>query len=216
MDIARIVLEYVQALAWPVVSLTLVLLFRRELASLVATIQRARLPGGVQLDWKRELEAAEAVAQRIEESTEVRGAPQLTGVLGPLVQKAGNLGLQTSLSGYDFSYYFQLAETDPNLALAGLRMELERMLQNLANVHEVSFDPYSTSANALARKLSQLGILPREQEHLLRRVVSLANAALHGRDVSREDSLRAIDAAEPLRRFYLNWLAKLTERQIQK
>jgi len=42
------------------------------------------------------------------------------------------LGLAPMLSGLDIAYYRAKAETDPVLALAGLRIDLETMMRNVA------------------------------------------------------------------------------------
>ncbi len=75
-------------------------------------------------------------------------------------------------------------------------MELERMLQNMATISNFKFDKYRTSPGQFSRQLKAEGILGENEYSLLRTVIDVANAALHGRDVSKQDALRTIDSSK--------------------
>jgi hypothetical protein len=64
MGIATLILGYVQALVWPLVVLTSVLLFRTQLRTILWRLQRADLPGGVSLNFQQEVQAASALARQ--------------------------------------------------------------------------------------------------------------------------------------------------------
>jgi len=49
-----------------------------------------------------------------------------------------HLGLRPSPSGLDMSYYRSLADQDPNVTLAGLRIEIDILARNLAKGFNVS------------------------------------------------------------------------------
>ncbi len=206
MDVAKLALEYLKALSWPIVTLIGILVFRRELQLLFRSLQRLRLPGGTELDWEKKLAKAEAVAAEIERAPAQQEVSKAGFDVAALVAKSDRLGFLRSASDFKLDYYFKLATEDPNVALAALRMELERMLQNLATANKVEFDPYHTSPGGFSRLLRAKGVIPPDQYELLRRVVDVANDALHGRDVTREQAFRTIDSAGPLFRFYLSWL----------
>ncbi len=202
MELARLILEYVKVLAWPLVAGSGLWIFRGELRRLVATVQHLKLPGGAEVDWQKQLRAAEMAAEKVE-------AKQLPAVASPerprtdLVMKMQARGLLVSPSEYDLSYYRRLTGTDPNLALAGLRMELDRMLQNLASLYGVEYDRLRASPGRFPGLLRAQGVLEADEYDLLRSIVNVANAALHGKDVSKEDALRTIDSAEVFRDAYL-------------
>lgn len=54
MEIAKLILEYVRALIWPVTVLTLSLFFRNEVKRVFARVRKAVLPGGVSVDLQEE------------------------------------------------------------------------------------------------------------------------------------------------------------------
>lgn len=210
MDTAELILEYLKALMWPAVALLAILLFKRELRELFGSVQRLRLPGGTELDWQKKLAEVEAAADKVESVTSVIDPSWNTkDRFQEQVKKTDQKGLQRSATDFDFSYYAQIAESDPNLSLAGLRMELERMLQNLAVANNIDINQHRTSPGRFSGMLRRMGILPEDQYHLLRTIIVVANGALHGRDVSKEDALRTIESAELFKQFYLSWLEKL-------
>ncbi len=59
MDIARLVLEYVQALVWQAVAVFGLLVFRQPLTAILQRLKGAGLPGGVSLDFDQEVRDAQ-------------------------------------------------------------------------------------------------------------------------------------------------------------
>jgi hypothetical protein len=59
-EIAKLVLEYLLVLIWPVAVLAIVLAFRKQLVGLLARIRHAELPGGVAIDLVQEIQEAKA------------------------------------------------------------------------------------------------------------------------------------------------------------
>ena len=79
----------------------------------------------------------------------------------------------------DLPTYLAVKGLDPELALVGLRIEIERRLQRLAEHHGVA-DDAQRSAGKLARALEEAGVLPREIVFALTEVIKAGNAASHG------------------------------------
>ncbi len=75
--------------------------------------------------------------------------------------------------------YIQIRTTDPNLALVGLRIEIESRLNQLAQLADVHFNRTSALSH-LIRALEQRGILSDTQATGLRQLVTAGNAAAHG------------------------------------
>ena len=67
-----------------------------------------------------------------------------------------NLGLKPSPSGLQIAYYHNLVETDPRLAFAALRMDLELMMKNLAKGFAIETSERE-SIGRLNRKLFDKG-----------------------------------------------------------
>jgi hypothetical protein len=100
----------------------------------------------------------------------------------------------------EFSF-LAVSELDPNLALVGLRVELEKRLRKLAKANDL---PASRPLPQLTNELQQAGVLSAEQAAGLRDLIALGNGAAHGLDVSASagrvavefgpDVLRVLDA----------------------
>src|SRR5690606_33201444 len=81
-------------------------------------------------------------------------------------------------------YSFQLvADEDPNLALAGLRIEIERRLSQIAEAKGLA--TRNASVGKLIRELSDQGALRQEERAVLMDMIGLLNSAVHGADVDR-------------------------------
>lgn len=208
MEIAKLILEYIKALAWPGVTLGAALVFRRELSALFARLEHVKLPGGAELDWKRQLQAVEQAAEKVEARQPPPALPPPEGQRLKIISAIGTADLPRSPSDYDFGYYRKLSETDPNLALAGLRMELERMLQNLARISGLDFQPHRTSPGRFSGLLRSRGLLDSDEYELLRSIINVANSAVHGQSVSQQDALKTIESAEVFLGLYLEKMAE--------
>jgi hypothetical protein len=89
-------------------------------------------------------------------------------------------------------YSFQLvAATDPNLALAGLRIELERRLDALARAH--GYDGPARGIGNLLRYLNSRELINGAERNLLNDLAALLNAAVHGAEVDAMAAERALD-----------------------
>ncbi|MFZ0798049.1 MAG: hypothetical protein WCA13_18105 [Terriglobales bacterium] len=205
MDIAKLVLEYVKALAWPLTVIALSLSFRSEIKRLLARLRKAVLPGGVSFDLQEEVREVKELSEKVESApTERRKKPGI-----PLTEanaRMMKLGLAPMLSGLDIGYYRSMAETDPVLSLAGLRIDLETMMRNVAIGFKLQFAPSWPVSRVLAR-LREAGAITPDQMQLAQKIFSVCNQAVHGRFVSREEAEDVIKAAEVLFRQYLAWLS---------
>lgn len=128
-------------------------------------IKSAELPGGVKIEFQDVKEAAEKIT---------RHAITVGGVTIELPEP----GL------------LAIADQDPNLALVGLRIEIDKRIRALAEAHGVST---RLPLPRLTTQLAELGILDREIASGLRDLVALGNQAAHGTPVSRDAALSAVD-----------------------
>jgi hypothetical protein len=112
------------------------------------------------------------------------------------------LGLAPMLSGIDIAYYRAKAETDPVLALAGLRIDFETMMRNVALGFKVKLASSGPISRLLAR-LQEAGAITSDQTQLAQKIFNVCNQAMHGRFVSREEAEDVIKAAEVLFKQYL-------------
>ena len=74
--------------------------------------------------------------------------------------------------------YLDVRERDPNLALVGLRIEIEKRLRNIAERHGV--ESRNPSVGALMRALTQHEVIPGSIRSALEEIIRAGNAAAHG------------------------------------
>jgi len=207
MEVVKLILEYVRALVWPATVLFLSLLFRSEIKRVFARLRKAALPGGISVDLQEEVRQVKQLSEKVESAAppgdrkRTPGIPQ-TEANSRMIQ----LGLRPSPSGLDLSYYREIAERDPILALAGLRIQLETWFRNVAQGFKVGTKPFDSMNRVLAHLRDAIAVTP-DQVMLARRVLSFCNEAIHGGDVSRDQALDVIGAAGVLARDYLAWLS---------
>ncbi len=207
MEIAKLILEYIRAMIWPTTVLALSFFFRGEIRKVFARLRKAVLPGGVSIDLQEEVREVKQLSERVESAPlpadrkKSPGIPQ-TEANARLIQ----LGLRPSPSGLDLSYYREISERDPILALAGLRIELETWFRNVAQWSKVNMRPFDSMNRILARLRDANAVTP-DQVTLARRVLSFCNQAIHGGDVTKEQAIDIIGAASVLARDYLAWLS---------
>jgi hypothetical protein len=163
------------------------------------------LPGGVSIDLQEEVQEVKQLSEKIQSappSEKLRTTPNI-----PLTEanaRMMKLGLAPTLSGLDISYYRARVETDPVLALAGLRIDLETLARNLSIGFKLQ---PSGSLYTLLARLKEAGAITPDQMQLGLKIAKVCNQAMHGQLASREEAEDVIDAAEILFRQYLAWLS---------
>jgi len=91
----------------------------------------------------------------------------------------------------------ELVESDPSLALAKVRIELERKIKILADVYlknKLKFNSLKNSVHELAKK----EIIDKNLELLLCDIINVANRSIHGEDISKRNAIKLINIAEKI------------------
>lgn len=117
-----------------------------------------------------------------------------------------NLGLSPSPSGLELSYYRNLIEQDPTIALAGLRIELETILKNLAKRFNIPINKHD-GASVITFKLREKSAITSQQEELIGQIIKLCNTAIYGIKVTSSQAEEIFEIAEVLRDQYISWLS---------
>jgi len=155
-------------LIWPSLSIdwiTLALLVVAILPWLAPLFKSVEFPGG----WKIEFQELQKAKENADKA----------GLLAPL-----------STVAVAPEYSFQvIADDDPNLALAGLRIEIEKRLLQLAESKGIQVQ--RASVGRLMKLLAEQGVLVQEEYVVLADMIGLLNSAVHGASVDR----RAVDWA---------------------
>ena len=161
---------------WPGISIdaiTLALIVIAILPWLTPLVKSLELPGG----WKVEFQDLERVKSRAD--------------------TAGLLAAKPSKAEESFSFQ-SIAERDPNLALAGLRIEIEKRLAKLAEVSGIEQRGRAMGVGQLLRALTQHEVLTNDERSILADMVNMLNAAVHGASVDRRSADWAIDTGPRL------------------
>ena len=144
-------------------SIDLVLIAFAVIPWLSSLIHRAELPGGFKIEFRAIQDAGAKITGQKSESRESE-TPQL--------------------------FFLGIADADPNLALVGLRIEIERRLRALAR--EVSLDDRQPLMR-LFRQLQKEGVVSDPVLSGVQELVMFGNHAAHGAQVDRATVAWAMD-----------------------
>lgn len=209
MELAKLILEYIRVLIWPFTILIVVYVFRNQVNNLINRIRKADFPGGISIEtFPNELKEAKELSAKVEEEIKPSMEAQSHAVI-PLTEandRMLKLGLAPSASGLEFSKYRVLAEQDPNLALAGIRIEIETMLKNVAKGFNVVIDERD-GAGIVAKKLNEKGAITNRQFELIKSIINLCNTAVHGERITKKQAEDVLDIAAVLIDQYILWLS---------
>lgn len=149
-------------------AITLALFLVAIIPWLTPIFKSLELPGG----WKVEFQELEKAKDKVE--------------------KAGLLSKEVEFipGSHDFSFQM-VANEDPNLALAGLRIEIEKRLYNIAESKNIK--SYNKSVRQLLTVLSQNNILNNEERAVIADLIVLLNRAVHGAEVDNKAAQWAIE-----------------------
>lgn len=153
-------------------------------------LRSAKLPGGTSLEFKDELSKAQEIERRVEERE-----PEYSEEHVPHWSEALRL--------FDVpDHVREMALDDPNLALAGLRIEIHRALRNATEVlwrvwNQPPIGP--ASPEKLLRKIAETGtFLDDEQHDLLEAILRLTKRAVEGEHVDGLAALSVFEMADTL------------------
>jgi hypothetical protein len=210
MEIAKLVLEYIQALIWPGIILFIAIYFKNETSALLGRIKSATLPGGVSFDLNDKIQEVKALSNEVQETVSAKQERNKGKPTIPLTEANSRLiklGLRPSPSGMDMNYYLDIASQDPNLALAGLRIDVDILVRNLAKGFGIPVDDKRNSTVRILKKLLEDNCIYQSQYELAVKVLSLCNQAIHGSPMTYEQAQSVIVSAEALVDDYIAWMS---------
>jgi hypothetical protein len=92
--------------------------------------------------------------------------------------------------------YGYTAQEDPNLALAGLRIEIERRLRAIADAK--GWEAQRVPVRQVMRQLASEGVISKHEESVLDELMGLLNSAVHGAQVAPESARWAAETGPRL------------------
>jgi hypothetical protein len=134
-------------------------------------LESLELPGGFKVQYRHVQSAGQAL---VDAAAEV----QPLGEVGPVLPER--------------PAYLEVASSDPNLALVGLRIELEKRLRDLARRSGIS-DADRLSLRRLLDLLRNQGVLGQKEAAALADLIASGNNAAHGANVEPSVSAWAFE-----------------------
>lgn len=211
MEILRITVELLKVLAWPVVAGITIYLFKDEIRLLLKRPWKAQLPGGISIETLPEKieeakDRAADVQREVDERFKDKNISKISIAVDDVNKKLLERGLEPSPSGLDLKYYERLIAEDPNLAMAALRIDIEKMLRNLAKGFKIELRRNEQSATGLVRALLRANAITQNQFRLLNDVLEICNAAVHGLAITSSDTYSVLEIVKVLRDDFVAWL----------
>jgi hypothetical protein len=159
---------------------------------------KAKFPGG-EFIFRDKIEKAEELVQK---SIEIAEEAERDGKTKPL-----------PFETFQLSQVREVLEYDQVLALAALRIEIERKLRLLGVFLKIS-ENKREPLNKLIVLFGETELLSIEQISALREILNMCNKAIHGHEVTADEAREIIDLAEELNRtFSAGYSIDLTANQ---
>lgn len=209
-ELLKIILDFVGVIAWPIITLIIVIVYKEAAFKFLSRARKVELPGGVSFEAvENDIKEAKGLAKEIEEER----SPKLQGIINKEVNGQDNkvnqrmieLSLRPSPSGLNLDYYRNIAETNTNLALAGLRLDFEIMLRNLAKGFDIAVSDREPVSRVISTLYEDNAITLRQKE-FIDIVFKISNAAIHGAPISKEQVYEVLRIAQVLVDDYVAWL----------
>lgn len=138
-------------------------------------VKSLELPGGLKIELQDVKAATDKISYSVDTPANVRAEELSTQDVGSL------------------SFIGKVAEQDPNLALVGLRIEIEKVLVELAEAAGMATE--RRGVGALLSELSRRGLIPDTAASGLIELIDLGNQAAHGATVSPNAAAWALTQA---------------------
>ncbi|MGI4750540.1 MAG: DUF4145 domain-containing protein [Janthinobacterium lividum] len=208
-ELLKIILDFIGTVIWPIIIVILVSLFKTQIREFFTRAKKLELPGGFSVEIENDIQQAKELATEIktDRKPEIEKFIKEKGVRfqSDANMKMLQLGLTPSPSGLDLNYYKSISETDPRLAIVGLRSDLEIMLRNLAKGFSISIKEKDSAAKIVSL-LYENGAITSKQFEFMNTLFRIGNAAAHGIQISREQTIEVLEIAEVLVKDYIAWL----------
>lgn len=102
---------------------------------------------------------------------------------------------------FDLSNTRSLLESDPVLALASLRIEIEKKLKSSIYFMNLDVDN-NFSISKTINILYKQNILSKDQTEALKLIIEMCNKAIHGISISKEEALEIIEITDELNKSF--------------
>ena len=159
---------------------TVIILFILCIPFLSQFLKRAKVPGA-EFEFREEIESTEKVVKQSVEKSKSK----TDGKIRPLPFETFNTRTVK-----------MLLDSDPILALASLRIEIERKLRRA--MKHFKLPDQKITLSKIIEDLMERGILHPEQVTALRKIIEMCNKAIHGYDITKDEAREIVYLTEEL------------------
>lgn len=151
------------------------------------------------------LKKAKFPGAEFEFKEEIRETQKLVDLSVEKAKENESAGIGNVLKFETFKLYGirELLDSDPVLALAGLRIEIERKLKLAAHFLDIPINKRYSILKML-EVFNKNEFLSSDQINALRNIVTMCNEAIHGSLISKQEAKEIIDLAEELNKSFSN------------
>jgi len=167
-------------------SITILILCILSIPFVAQYLRKAKFPGA-EFEFKEEIRETQKLVQRSVEQAEK-------------AESAGEAKI-LPFETFRLSAVRELLDSDPVLALAALRIEIEKKLRTAADFLDLPIRD-KLSISKLIEVVSRKDLLSFEQITALRKIINMCNKAIHGSLISNEEAREIIDLAEELNKTF--------------
>lgn len=164
----------------PIDGITVSLLGLLLFVWLLPYVESFKMPGGTEVKLRDMVEKAEESRDKVKI---------------PLKKKEGALTEKEKIYSEGKQLRIELVDQYPHLALAGMRIEIEKRLRQLARFHKVVFVP-NIESGQLLRALMHIGVLDPKLGPMLSEVIAIGNVAVHADQLDMTTANRALELGE--------------------
>jgi hypothetical protein len=161
MEIAKIILDFISAIIWPVVVITIVLMFRKQISNRLQDIKELELPGG----FKATLNEVKKFVVGSKEVSEKK-------VSAKLVEHSFELNITNDLQ----------------LSVFNARINIEKEISRMIQLSQLGFEFQEINILNKIDKLSELKWINNDTKDSLRKFISITNQVVHSQ-IKSEDEL---------------------------
>ena len=206
MEVPELILKYVDTLVWPVVTVFILIYFKNDLSKLFDRAKKIELPGGISIEaFERKLEQAKRLEKEIRAEKLQAAATDRQQETTQDNMKTTDPGSIPSVRRLDVDLYRELAKSDQQLAVAGLRIDLELMIKKLAAGFGLQLKG-DESPSKVINLLFEEGYLNLRQAEYINTILQLSSYALRSDRVTPEQIYSLINLSKTFIEGYNTWL----------
>ncbi len=180
--ILGVVLMFIQMVWNKVDSTILILYFLLTIPVIAQYLSKAKIPGA-EFEFKKDISKTEELVKiSIDKANE---------------EAVYDIDESKYYNVFELSMTKELLKSDPVLAIASLRIEIEKKLKSTIKFLNLNVKD-NASLNLVIEELLNKGILNNEQVSALKIIIKMCNKVIHGYSISREDAERIVKLTDEL------------------